>query len=507
MEFLENNPNQPRESRAAVSREQIINEYYTRIQTITSEIGFDQNEYVRLYLTQLQSYVCVKSRSKTGGVFPITIDSETSEGYCLLGLANIGRRDCDEGDDDYFYKLPDKSIGGVRNVLCHFHGWVDYCESHPQAKAREGYEESRGLFGSMLDIWRCLSLEGYSYQMPCLPPLSLINLGKTNTTERATIVARFLQCPVYSAAMAETRGVRFIPLKQLYEALKYTYHFQIPTSLSMLDSTAFPHDSVWVRPFLDEWLTEEEDEEYPLRDIPVQWEEVENVDFSTLPTHIHSPWHDAVITLVVSYEKPNPKPKRLRCRYCYQPIDGNTTIPYYSCNKSQYLEEKMTWYHASCLFHYDSLTHTWTMKDTQVLCNEHYRFQFFEDPMIQRIMKGDGDGSDCPILPISSLPRLDRKVITCLQTMLCISEDLQREYQVGHPHTTREDTHRLITCITCGDQVYIDKRARYRTCRVCKNLSDKRNEVAGGGGRSSGGGRGHSDGRGRGGRGASRGGR
>jgi hypothetical protein len=453
--------------------------------------------------------ICTKSRSETGGVFPITIDSKTSEGFCLLGLANIKRREYD--DEDYFYTLPDNSIGGVRNELCHFHGWVDCFESLSQAKAREGYEESRGVFGSMLDIWRCLSLEGFSYEMPQLSPMSLINLGNTSAAERASIIARFLRCPVHCVAMAETRGVRFVPLKQLYDVLRYTFHFQIPTSLSMIDPTEFPHDSIWLRSFLDEWLTNEIEEQEEgednikdnqLLDLPSQ---EEGGDTSTLPTQIYSPWHDQVITLVCNEERNLER----RCNVCQKNIitsaqHGGAPF-YYLCEKSRYFEDSgQTWYHARCIFQYDSKIIEWKLKDERLLCNKRYRFEFFEDPMIQKIMSGARDG-DLSLRPISELPPLGSDEAESLDAMLRLSVDLQRDYPRGRPDT-RSETQRLMACATCGDMVYVQKEARHRHCRACKNLYDKLHEVAAEGGRGGGrcGGRG---GRGRGLAGDGRGGR
>jgi hypothetical protein len=483
MEFV---ANQPQQRQRAISME-FMHEYRSRIQRITTSIGFDRNEYVGMYLSQLESCMCMKPKSVIGGVFPITVDPETSESYCLLGLAYIRRRDCD-GDDEYFYTLPDNTIGGVRNVLCHFHGWVDCYESRSQAKAREGYEESRGVFGSMVDIWRCLSLPGYSYQMPHLRPMSLINLGKMNATDRASLVARYLQCPIYSAAMTETRGVRFVPLSQLYDLLKHSYHFEVPSSLTPIDDTQFPNDSVVIRYFLKNWLTEELEEEYSIRDLTFY----DEVDITTLPTQICSPWHGQQVTLI-PVEQTN---SRQRCHYCSQQLlaPPHTHIPHYSCPKSRYFSEDvgMTYYHAQCIFEYDPSSHAWNLKDERILCRDYYRFKFFEDPVVQKIMHGD---ADIPIQPITSLPPIEREVSQTLQDMLQVSEELQRDYPIGRQYNRDEREH-LITCATCGDKVYVD-RAHYRTCRICKIVSDRRYEMTGG--RAGDGGRGRGRGRGRGG--------
>ncbi len=441
----------------------------------------DECYYLELYLHQRARYVCGEHKSRVAGIFPIAIDKESGAGYCWLGRANIGRRESRNNREYFYSKKSDGQVIGVRNVLCHFHGWVDMLESNPQAKAREGYEESRGLFGSYVDLWRCLSLEGFSYTLPCIPMLSVIYLGKMTLHQRNDLVKQFYQCPVNSPCMTETRGVHFISLKELHRALYRSYHFNTRTSMHDVDPSTFPDDSVWLRPFLHDWMTElvdENDEEdgdlaeddrnigktkdfhgtpkYPPRPLP---QIPPNMHRVKLPAEIHSGWHGGKLVLVS-------RPTASSCFICDHDI---REACYRGPSTSRLNTSGNTYYHVQCLLDYNSKTNTCSLKDDLSLSRACYRFEFFEDPLIKSIL--EGDGCESKLRAISDLPIITDVVERKLHAMLMVSEEVCREYELGKP-VNHKLTHRLTNCIDCGDKIYVKKEDATDKCRACKDLAD-----------------------------------
>eukprot|EP01124_Arcella_intermedia_P032028 TRINITY_DN7395_c0_g1_i2.p1 TRINITY_DN7395_c0_g1~~TRINITY_DN7395_c0_g1_i2.p1 ORF type:complete len:451 (+),score=78.23 TRINITY_DN7395_c0_g1_i2:94-1446(+) len=423
---------------------------HQKVLQVAEEIGYDP--YVRLYIKQLERSLITKPKLKAGGVTPLVVDPDTGEAYCLLGLSRSRRPKAwsPQSTSEYYCHLPDHRIV-VRDTLCNFHGWMDVGETSLQGKAREGYEESRGVFGSLVDIWRCLSLPGYSYEMPCLPAMNLISLGRMGPLERSNLVQKFLSCPIHSPCMAETRGIRFIPLKELYRALRRSKHFKTPTSMTLVSPAEYPYDNVWLRGFLQNWLTD------PIigpMEVPRSV-----VDVEGFPREVFSNWHGRKLSLDGGSEASRGEV----CYFCGHPLRDvlSPYLPSYACPPSPILGTKETkFFHVHCIMWYNGATKSWELKDDDTLCMYH-RFKFFEDPVVKKLMEGGG----FPLRSIFELPPVEERVGKALERMLLISQEVDSELRGGNKQRSRL---RLVDCQGCGDKVYV-KGNKVR-CVACENL-------------------------------------
>eukprot|EP00759_Apiculatamorpha_spiralis_P006597 PhF_6_TR13882/c0_g1_i4/m.22292 len=129
----------------------------------------------------------------TAGIFVYTVDKDTRNAYVLMGVNHKGE-------------------------YCHFHGWIDQHESSIMGAAREGYEESSGVFGSYIDIY-CYLLDPRT-QMTCPSNdgfAMMVNLGETTKSSRLELTRRFLYQPAHIPCMMELVSVNFLELKALRE--------------------------------------------------------------------------------------------------------------------------------------------------------------------------------------------------------------------------------------------------------------------------------------------------
>lgn len=127
-------------------------------------------------------------KQATGGVFPVCVD-ESQEAWCLLGENH-------------------------RLELCHFHGWIDPGETFEMGAAREAYEESRGILGDALTIWRAICDPVYSRRCNAMVVLSL---GTLSAAQRRTMCSDFERSRVVCRGMTEVKRLWWLPLRALRE--------------------------------------------------------------------------------------------------------------------------------------------------------------------------------------------------------------------------------------------------------------------------------------------------
>jgi hypothetical protein len=164
-------------------------EVANRLETIKKNI--EDKELLNKYAEDVNNELVTKTKDEVGGILPVCVDPITFESFFLFGVQTIRRKDCDE-PVDYFYTDRNGQIH-VRDVLCHFHGWIEKLETHKQGAAREGYEESRGLFGSPIDLWRCLIAPNneFSINGAALPSIYLVSLGFLDANQRKRQITKF----------------------------------------------------------------------------------------------------------------------------------------------------------------------------------------------------------------------------------------------------------------------------------------------------------------------------
>ena len=73
---------------------------------------------------------------------PVCVDPSTREAYFVVGVEKMRRKEA-VSDSEYFTGVGESL--NVRNVLCHFHGWIDKGETIQVGASRECWEESRGV--------------------------------------------------------------------------------------------------------------------------------------------------------------------------------------------------------------------------------------------------------------------------------------------------------------------------------------------------------------------------
>jgi hypothetical protein len=127
--------------------------------------------------------------TRTGGVLPVCIDPNTGISYFLFGL-------------------------NFRDEYCHFHGWVEPNETVQMGAAREGYEESKGVFGSAADLWRALMSPFFHFQHGAM---FFISLGSMNSEQREGVMDSFHHVEPTCRGMLEIQSIKFIPTRHIKE--------------------------------------------------------------------------------------------------------------------------------------------------------------------------------------------------------------------------------------------------------------------------------------------------
>lgn len=127
-------------------------------------------------------------KQATGGVLPVCVD-ESQEAWCLLGENH-------------------------RLELCHFHGWIDPGETFEMGAAREAYEESRGILGDALTVWRAICDPVHSRRCNAMVALSL---GTLSAAQRRAMCSDFESSRIVCRGMTEVRRLWWLPLRALRE--------------------------------------------------------------------------------------------------------------------------------------------------------------------------------------------------------------------------------------------------------------------------------------------------
>jgi hypothetical protein len=130
------------------------------------------------------------SHEHAAGVLPVCIDPDSGISYFLLGL-------------------------NYRNEYCHFHGWVEPGETVAMGAAREGFEESKGVLGTALNIWRSLMTQCFHIRHW---HIYLVSLGYLNCEQREAMTSSFLAAEPSYRGMLEVQSISFIPTLQLRQA-------------------------------------------------------------------------------------------------------------------------------------------------------------------------------------------------------------------------------------------------------------------------------------------------
>jgi hypothetical protein len=99
-----------------------------------------------------------------------------------------------------------------RSELCHFHGWVERGETFEMGAAREAYEESRGLLGDALTLWRAVCDPSFSRRFNSIVVLSL---GELTAASRQSMCADFASRPIVFRGMTEVARVHWLPMLPL----------------------------------------------------------------------------------------------------------------------------------------------------------------------------------------------------------------------------------------------------------------------------------------------------
>jgi hypothetical protein len=250
---------------------------YKKKVTINAEKQ-ERKRWIGAYQEQLADFVVLENCRNVGGVLPFAIDPNTNEGYFLFGIEKLRKSECllhpKDYQKDYFYT--DHSTGKlqVRQTLCHFHGFLDIYESFEQGASREGYEESRGVFGDWVDIWRAISTPDY-YHIPRnnFNSMRIVSLGYLDEEARHFLKAKFWEMPVHTPCMAETYGLHFISVTDLYAELRrdylrggFTNRF-VPCNLSNIEAS-IAKDSCWIRPFVQQQLSKRLQPKLPTKSAP-----------------------------------------------------------------------------------------------------------------------------------------------------------------------------------------------------------------------------------------------
>jgi 8-oxo-dGTP pyrophosphatase MutT (NUDIX family) len=154
------------------------------------------------YIMDVKQSLVLESKF-VGGILPVCVDPETLEPFFLFGVERKSKK------------------------LCHFHGCIDPGETHKQGTAREAWEESHGLLGNEIDLWRCLVADNNEYSRTdhLLGKKYLdvlVSQGFMKETDRIAFRKKFLATnkAVKSKAQKETVDVQFVSVNQLFNELQ-----------------------------------------------------------------------------------------------------------------------------------------------------------------------------------------------------------------------------------------------------------------------------------------------
>eukprot|EP00760_Papus_ankaliazontas_P018450 PhM_4_TR17498/c0_g1_i1/m.44232 len=167
--------------------------------------------------------------TNSGGVLPFCTDSTTGRCHFLLGVSLRGR-------------------------LCHFHGRVDEGESLELGAAREGYEESKGIFGSTNKLWRFIcSGDTHSVRYNARGMFGVF-LGDLSKEKRIALRSSFHAAPAFYGCMNEAKDVVFVDIRDIISLSTPSASYLVP------DADYDGEASGWnkeypVRSFLHGWFS------------------------------------------------------------------------------------------------------------------------------------------------------------------------------------------------------------------------------------------------------------
>ncbi len=189
-------------------------------------------------------------REVAAGIMPVCIDRETKVVYALLSVEYARLK---EEDPPY---IDAQGRQHRRIVLGTFHGWVEPGETTKQGAAREAAEEGRGVFGGHLALFRCLLQTAFHRQL-IEERLYVVSLGLMCAQERSDLCDHFRGVVGQTACENELIGIHFVKLRELREACLQ----EPPSRSARLGSSIWPvagfPPEIWLRRFLQHWLTTE----------------------------------------------------------------------------------------------------------------------------------------------------------------------------------------------------------------------------------------------------------
>lgn len=422
------------------------------IAEIASTLMVDaERDLVHLYFKDVQKSLVLKDHHSTGGILPVCVDPVTFEAFFLFGVEKLRRRDYDH--DMFFYEDEQRKIH-VRNALCHFHGFIDAFETRAQGSARECFEESHGLLGNVIDLWRCIMANGeFSYAMPNISPMKMVSLGFLTSEEREAMMQRFLTLDITGPAMSETLEVKFVSIQGLYDLLaeiQYNESFydkEEPRSFdpypfecnfTRLDERLFqPSHFYWLRPFLHSWMIERY--ESPFRD-----EEESEVALQQFPATIQLHCCPLPLSLRTLRKESDRRPS---CSLCFTMISSNA---FYQVAKKEYAV------HIHCALRPCSDASEWRVITKEEHRKEFGQFPFFECDLLR-------------FLRCSENYKTNQGLIEAGQ----VYPNLQSIFHL--PEISHEARNVLTKCFALREKYLPEKEEYVRdSCRYCHRIYFKR---------------------------------
>jgi hypothetical protein len=513
------------------AKETFQTEIVNRLETIKNNV--EDRELLNKYAKDVKRKLVTEIKDETGGILPVCVDPITFESFFLFGVQKIRRKDCDE-KEDYFYTDNNSQIH-VRDVLCHFHGWIEPLETLKQGAAREGYEESRGLFGSHIDIWRCLIAPNKEFAIneTVLPRIYMVSLGFLDANQRKLLITKFPEMEVTSPAMAEMSDVKFVSINALHKELQRIAFSRIeknirpgrgtknPYSLQCNLTNVSPEDfqpdhSCWLREFLLDWFLKPDRPRFGEVTMNETREKINDPSlhpeqFLEFPSEIHLPGmtedeEPLRLVLPTAEELKKVRIRRIEriCLLCRASCEG----AFYSCSDKE-KSGRVFSTHIRCALR--PFLHStppaeraakratmmnspkWRVITEEELSRDFLTVPFFESEFLGYIRNPSSSVSTVELLnrneiypglkAIDQLPPITDEAHQSMESAFRIGKNILEEQQniAGASKEKGDDKKAKIKhqdrltekyhCDSCGRVAFCEEGKNYRKCTPCRNAS------------------------------------